>query len=145
MAMPTQDICDAWNTGDGASIQTVFTWAAIKEEDQAYLAEVLECDLDESMNTFALMPKDELDVILGAERDGKPWGIATKGKIRRAFTAIKKAAGAEEPEAQTATTVIQQSGLAPATPPGRRRQGGSQWRHHPGRRGQSQHDDQQRC
>ena len=80
--------------------------------------QLLECDLDENMNTFALMPKDELDTILGAERDGKPWGIAAKGKIRRAFTAIKKAAGTEEPETQPTTTIVQHTGPAPATPPG---------------------------
>ena len=114
MAMPTAQVIQEWNDAD-ASIGVIFEWAGITGAHQEVLVAKMECELDEPATTGAMIKDTEVEDLIGEGTDEGPYPLAAKGRIRRAFKAMRLAGGMEAPPAAVTPPLTTPAKTAPPT------------------------------
>ena len=113
MAMPTPQIMQEWIDAE-ASIGVVFEWAGVGDVHQETVAEKMERGLDEPATTGAMLKEGDIEELIAEGTNEGPFPLAAKGRIRRAFKAMRLAGGMEAPPASATPPLTTSSKPAPA-------------------------------
>ena len=114
MAMPSAQIMQEWTDAD-ATIGIVFEWAGITGAHQEAIVAKMECEIDEPMTTGAMIKETEVEDLIGEGTDEGPYPLAAKGRIRRAFKAMRMAGGMEAPPASATPPLTNPAKAPPPT------------------------------
>ena len=112
-AVPQPQVIKEWIEAD-ASIKVIFDWANVDEAHQASVAEKLGCELDEPASTAAMFKETEVEDLIAGGTDEGPYPLAAKGRLRRAFKAMRVVGGTEPPPAPTTPPVTSSKAGPPA-------------------------------
>ena len=112
MAMPTAQVIQEWSEAD-ASIGVIFEWAGVSGAHQEVIIGKMECEFDEPATTGAMIKESEVEELIGEGTDDGPYPLAAKGRIRKAFKAMRLAGGMEAPPASMTPPLTTTSKAAP--------------------------------